>query len=78
MIIRQFLTEVAHPAALLYLFTKPAVSLPQRNENKSGRRKTKAKVFQGEDERRGGTRGAMENFEEEKVGQKKMKKLEKK
>ena len=56
--------EVSHPAAsLLFLFTKP-LSLPGRNENKSGRGKTKAKVCQGGDERRGGTRGgAIENFE---------------
>ena len=69
---RQLMMELIHPAALLYLFTKPASShYREEMKTKVGRGETKAKVCQGggRDERRGGTRGGMENFENKKVGE---------
>ena len=61
---RQLMMELIHPAALLYLFTKPASS-HYREEMKTKVGKTKAKVSQGggRNERRGGGGGAMEHFE---------------
>ena len=53
--------EFGHPAALLYLFTKP-LSLPRRNENKSRQGGNKG---QGLPRLR---RNKMENVENKKVG----------
>ena len=68
MITRQFLMEFGHPAALLYLFTKP-LSLPRRNENKSRQGGNKG---QGLPRLR---RNKMENVERKKVERERARRL---
>ena len=60
------LDRAGPPCGVVVSFYKPpSLSLPRRNENKSERRKTKAKVSQGGIERRGQSR--MENIKMAKV-----------